>query len=268
MTLGVPTSPGVPAAAAADTLLARYNDLDVGGTAVRRASRARSPRCSSSRSPATWAWCRRATVSSQGLRELCDREGALLVFDEVISGFRAAAGRRAEDLRRQAGPDLPGQDHRRRAAGRRLRRPRRRDGAGRAGRPGLSGGHAVGQPAGDDRGVVVALAELSPGLYRHLAAAGQPAGRRAGGCGARRRRAAAGERVRLAADAVLHRPQPVRDYQSALTRATPPPTAGSSARCWRAASTRRRRSSRRGSCRARTREKDVDKTVKAAQDGR
>ena len=32
MTLGVPTSPGVPAAAAADTLLARYNDLDIGRT--------------------------------------------------------------------------------------------------------------------------------------------------------------------------------------------------------------------------------------------
>ena len=32
MTLGVPTSPGVPAAAAADTLLARYNDLGVGAT--------------------------------------------------------------------------------------------------------------------------------------------------------------------------------------------------------------------------------------------
>ena len=36
MTLGVPTSPGVPAAAAADTLLARYNDLAVGRAAARR----------------------------------------------------------------------------------------------------------------------------------------------------------------------------------------------------------------------------------------
>ena len=36
-------------------------------------------------------------------------------------------------------------------------------------------------------------------------------------------------------------------------------------RCSRAASIRRRRSSRRGSCRPRTREKDVDKTIKAAQ---
>ncbi len=40
MTLGVPTSPGVPAAAAADTLLARYNDLGVGRSGVRQPPRA------------------------------------------------------------------------------------------------------------------------------------------------------------------------------------------------------------------------------------
>ena len=58
--------------------------------------------------------------------------------------------RRAGPLRRAAGPDVPGQDHRRRAAGGRLRRPRRHHGPGGAGGPGVSGGHAVGQPAGDD----------------------------------------------------------------------------------------------------------------------
>ena len=81
MTLGMPTSPGVPAAAAADTLLARYNDLE----SVERCSSdtaARSPRSSSSRSPATWAWCRRRTASSTGCATLCDR------------------ARRAADLRR------------------------------------------------------------------------------------------------------------------------------------------------------------------------
>ena len=68
MTLGVPTSPGVPAAAAADTLLARYNDLASVERRLRRGTAIRSPPSSSNRSPATWAWCRRATGSSTGLR--------------------------------------------------------------------------------------------------------------------------------------------------------------------------------------------------------
>ena len=38
----------------------------------------------------------------EGLRALCDREGMLLIFDEVMSGFRVARGRRAGALRRQA----------------------------------------------------------------------------------------------------------------------------------------------------------------------
>ena len=42
--------------------------------------------------PGTWAWSLRQPGFLQGLRSLCDRTGTLLVFDEVISGFRAAAG--------------------------------------------------------------------------------------------------------------------------------------------------------------------------------
>ena len=52
-TIGVPSSPGVPAAVVADTLLAPYNDLDAVEAALRRARRRRSPPSSSSRSPAT-----------------------------------------------------------------------------------------------------------------------------------------------------------------------------------------------------------------------
>ena len=51
MTLGVPTSPGVPAGAAADTLLARYNDLESVERLFTEHNGARLPPYSSSRSP-------------------------------------------------------------------------------------------------------------------------------------------------------------------------------------------------------------------------
>ena len=92
MTLGVPTSPGVPAAVAADTVLARYNDLasvDALGRAAPPSDRARS---SSSRSPATWASSRPREASWRACARSAIAHGVLLVFDEVISGFRAAAG--------------------------------------------------------------------------------------------------------------------------------------------------------------------------------
>ena len=87
----------------------------------------------------------------RALRELCTAHGALLIFDEVISGFRAAPGGAQAASRRRARPHVPRKDHRRRPAGRRLWRTRRPDGAGLAGRPRLSGRHALGQSAGDDR---------------------------------------------------------------------------------------------------------------------
>ena len=62
-TLGVPTSPGVPAAAAADTLIARYNDLDSVRNVAGAASAGRSRRCSSSRSRETWDSSLRVTAS-------------------------------------------------------------------------------------------------------------------------------------------------------------------------------------------------------------
>jgi len=52
-----------------------------------------------------------------GLREITSRAGALLIFDEVISGFRAAAGGAQALAGVASGSHLPRQDHRRRAAG-------------------------------------------------------------------------------------------------------------------------------------------------------
>jgi glutamate-1-semialdehyde 2,1-aminomutase len=64
-TAGIPSSPGVPGAAAADTLTARYNDLgSVEG--LLRAHAGGSPASSSSPWPATWEWCRRRRGSSRG----------------------------------------------------------------------------------------------------------------------------------------------------------------------------------------------------------
>src|SRR3990172_12261184 len=91
MTLGVPTSPGVAAAAARDTLLARYNDLD---SVERVFARHRGQIAAIFVEPiaGNMGLVPPGDGFLPGLRAVCDREGALLVFDEVISGFRAAAG--------------------------------------------------------------------------------------------------------------------------------------------------------------------------------
>jgi glutamate-1-semialdehyde 2,1-aminomutase len=90
-TLGVPTSPGVPAPAAADTLLARYNDLESVDAQIRT-------------HPTSIAAVIIEPIAGNigvvppadgflaGLRDRCTQHEILLVFDEVISGFRAAPG--------------------------------------------------------------------------------------------------------------------------------------------------------------------------------
>jgi glutamate-1-semialdehyde 2,1-aminomutase len=91
MTLGVPTSPGVPSGAARDTLLARYNDL-----ASVEALFQQNPKQIAAIFVEPIAGNMGVVPPQPGfleeLRALCDREHTLLVFDEVISGFRVAAG--------------------------------------------------------------------------------------------------------------------------------------------------------------------------------
>ena len=91
LTLGVPTSPGIPAAAAADTLLARYNDLD---SVAARVAEHRGAIAAIIVEPiaGNMGLVLPGDGFLQGLRTLCDREDILLIFDEVISGFRAATG--------------------------------------------------------------------------------------------------------------------------------------------------------------------------------
>jgi glutamate-1-semialdehyde 2,1-aminomutase len=90
-TLGIPGSPGVPSGAAADTIVCPYNDVDAIAAAV-----------------AQWGEGLACIVVEpvagnmgvvppepgflEALRGLCDASGALLVFDEVITGFRVARG--------------------------------------------------------------------------------------------------------------------------------------------------------------------------------
>lgn len=95
MTAGVPGSAGVPAACVQDTLTAAYNNLD-------------SIYALFEKNPGQIAAVIVEPVAAnmgvmlptpgflEGLRALCDKEGALLVFDEVICGFRLAYGGAAE----------------------------------------------------------------------------------------------------------------------------------------------------------------------------
>jgi glutamate-1-semialdehyde 2,1-aminomutase len=90
-TLGVPSSPGVPAIVTANTLLVPYNDLD----AVRAVMREHADdlACMAVEPIAGNMGCVPPQEGYlQGLRDLCDEFGVLLLFDEVMTGFRVDYG--------------------------------------------------------------------------------------------------------------------------------------------------------------------------------
>jgi glutamate-1-semialdehyde 2,1-aminomutase len=91
VTLGLPDSPGVPATTAANTLVANFNDLDSVETLFKN-------------NPGQIAGIIVEPVAGnmgvvppqpgflEGLRSITEREGAMLIFDEVMTGFRVHKG--------------------------------------------------------------------------------------------------------------------------------------------------------------------------------
>ena len=96
-TLGIPSSPGVPLTVAQNTIVCPYNDLEQAADAVARYGEGLA------------AIIVEPIAGNMGvvppapgflelLRKLCDATGALLVFDEVITGFRVGRGGAQERL--------------------------------------------------------------------------------------------------------------------------------------------------------------------------
>ncbi|MDQ1363907.1 MAG: glutamate-semialdehyde -aminomutase, partial [Pseudomonadota bacterium] len=91
LTLGVPSSPGVPAALAKHTLTLNYNDSDQVQHTFDRLGKEIA--CIIVEPVAGNMNCiPPAPGFLQTLREVCDKHGSLLIFDEVMTGFRVALG--------------------------------------------------------------------------------------------------------------------------------------------------------------------------------
>jgi glutamate-1-semialdehyde 2,1-aminomutase len=90
-TLGLPSSPGVPRGAAGDTVVTAYNDADAAAAAVERYGEGLAAVIVEPVA-GNMGVVPPAPGFLEALRALCDASGALLVFDEVITGFRVARG--------------------------------------------------------------------------------------------------------------------------------------------------------------------------------
>ncbi|HET7696519.1 MAG TPA: glutamate-1-semialdehyde 2,1-aminomutase [Vicinamibacterales bacterium] len=213
LTLGVPTSPGVPAAAAADTLLARYNDLgSVERVLDQHAGQVAAVVVEPIAGNIGVVPPREGFLA--GLRDLCTRRGIVLIFDEVISGFRAGPGGAQQlfgvrpdltCLGKIIGGGLPVGAYGGRADLMQLVAP-----AGPVYQAGTLSGNPLAMTAG-----LWSLAELSPKLYRHLARLGSQLA--AGLADAAR---SAGVALQVNAFGSLVTPfftdAPVRDFESAM----------------------------------------------------
>jgi glutamate-1-semialdehyde 2,1-aminomutase len=91
ITLGLPDSPGVTKGTAKDTLLAEYNDLD----SVKKLFQEQGDEIAAliiEPIAGNMGLIKPDLEFLKGVREVTEKHGALLIFDEVISGFRAAKG--------------------------------------------------------------------------------------------------------------------------------------------------------------------------------
>ncbi|MGH9797556.1 MAG: glutamate-1-semialdehyde 2,1-aminomutase [Candidatus Polarisedimenticolia bacterium] len=102
-TLGIPGTPGVPAAVAGQTIVLPYNDLDAFRTLAR--DRGREIACLIVEPvAANMGVVPPRQGYLEGLREITRQHGILLIFDEVITGFRLSPGGAQEKYR--IDPDL------------------------------------------------------------------------------------------------------------------------------------------------------------------
>ena len=143
-TLGIPSTPGVPAATAADTIVCPYNDPGAVADAFsryRRGARLRDRRAGGrehGRRPARAGLSRGAALALR-------LGGGAAGLRRGDHGLPRRARRRAGAVQRDAGPHDSRQDRRRRPAAGRIRWPRGADGATRACRRRVPGRDAVGK---------------------------------------------------------------------------------------------------------------------------
>lgn len=102
-TLSIPSSPGVPSGVTADTIVVDYNDITAVAAAVERYGEGLAAIIVEPVAGNMGCVPPRAGFL-EALRALCDASGSLLVFDEVISGFRVGRGGAQERFGIQ--PDL------------------------------------------------------------------------------------------------------------------------------------------------------------------
>ena len=217
LTYGTPNSPGVTAGASADTLVALYNNLD----SVHRLFDAHRERIAAvivEPIAGNMGVVPPAEGFLWGLRDACTTHGAILVFDEVISGFRAApggaqaiAGVRPDltCLGKIIGGGLPVGAYGGRADLMELVSP-----SGPVYQAGTLSGNPLAMTAG-----IWCLERLSPSLYRNLAALGT---RLAAGLAEAAREAGVALQVNAVGSVLtpFFTEQPVRDYASATSANT------------------------------------------------